>query len=417
MQPWTSESWKAVQVSGVDRVTCHPPLVTLNGLANRFFLDGFKNMNTPELRDTCAKQLQAAATRAGQLKAFVGLDGFVDEILHVVDKRESAEKYQRLPTIAKLAGRLDAAAGKSTNLELVGQITKLGGNGPILANALASLGVKVCYLGNLGYPNLHPVFADFAKLAEVHSIAEPGYTDALEFEDGKIMLGKHQSLKQVNWENIQTRFGADKFASKFTGADFIGFVNWTMLTYMNDIWSAILQDLCPKLNGPRRTLFIDLADPEKRTHEDIIKALGLISAFEKHFDVIFGLNEKESSEIGKNLGLDTSDHSPEGLAEVGRQILERVPVGTLVIHPTSYAMAISKSGAATVEGPFTLKPLITTGAGDHFNAGFCLGKLLGLGNATSVLAGVTTSGFYVRTARSPSIADLVGLLRNWPAGT
>src|SRR5204863_5228657 len=121
----------------------------------------------------------------------VGLDGFVDEILDVVDKRESAESYQRLTTIGKLAERLAAAAGKSTNLELVNKLTKLGGNGPIMANALASFGMKVTYLGNLGYPNLHPVFEDFAKRAEVHSIAEPGYTDALEFEDGKIMLGKH----------------------------------------------------------------------------------------------------------------------------------------------------------------------------------------------------------------------------------
>ena len=385
-----------------------------SGLVNGLSLDGFDNMNTAELRDDCARQLQAAAPRADRLKAFVGLDGFVDDILHVVDKRESAEKYQRLPTIAKLADRLNAAAGKSTNIELVSQITKLGGNGPIMANALASLGLKVSYLGNLGYPSLHPVFADFAKVSEVYSIAEPGYTDALEFEDGKIMLGKHQSLKQVNWENIKSRFGEEKFAAKFTGSDFIGFVNWTMLTHMNDIWSAILKDLCPKLTGPRRKLFIDLADPEKRTQEDILKALELISAFQKHFDVIFGLNEKESSEIGKNLGLDINDHSPEGLAHLGRQILERVPVDTLVIHPTAYALAIGKSGVATVDGPFTLKPLITTGAGDHFNAGFCLGKLLGLDNATSVLTGVTTSGYYVRTARSPSIADLVNLLHNWP---
>ncbi len=103
-----------------------------------------------------------------------------------------ARKFiQRLPTIAKLADRLAAAAGKSTNIELVNQITKLGGNGPIMANALASFGLQVTYLGMLGYPKLHPVFGPFAQRAEVHSIAEPGHTDALEFEDGKIMLGKH----------------------------------------------------------------------------------------------------------------------------------------------------------------------------------------------------------------------------------
>ena len=35
--------------------------------------------------------------------------------------------------------------------------------------------------------------------------------------------------------------------------------------------------------------------------------------------------------------------------------------------------------------------LITTGAGDHFNAGFCMAKLLGLDDRTSLLVGTTTS--------------------------
>src|SRR5713101_5092637 len=224
----------------------------------------FLFMTTPQLRPQCAAQLASSASRARQLTAFIGLDGFVDEILHVVDKRESAERYMRLATISQFAERLAAAAGKSTNVELVSQMTKLGGNGPIMANALASFGLKVSYLGILGYPNLHPVFADFAKRAEVYSIAEPGYTEALEFDDGKIMLGKHQSLKQMNWPNIKSRFGLEKFASHFGSADLVGFVNWTMLTAMSDIWSAILKEICPGLKGQRRKLFFDLADPEKR---------------------------------------------------------------------------------------------------------------------------------------------------------
>jgi len=372
-------------------------------------------MNTPELRARCATQLQAAADRVTRMNAFIGLDGFVDEILHVVDKRESAGKYLRLSKMAQWGERICAAAGKSTNIELVNQRTKLGGNGPIMANAMASFGFQVSYLGNLGYPNLHPVFAEFARRAEVHSIAEPGYTDAVEFEDGKVMLGKHQSLQEVNWTNVQARFGQREFAAKVFGADFLGFVNWTMLTYMNEIWAATLDGICPKLSGPRRTMFFDLADPEKRTPADIAQALALIAAFEKYFDVILGLNESESSQIGRALGLNPSDHSPDGLAKLGQEILQRVPVGTLVIHPTHYAMAISQDGPVIVEGAFTPRPLITTGAGDHFNAGFCLGKLLGFDNATSVLTGVTTSGFYVRTATSPTVENLVTTMRNWPA--
>jgi len=372
-------------------------------------------MSTPQLREQCAAALTGAIDRASRMTAFVGLDGFVDDILHVVGTRESAEKYTRLKTIAQLADRLAAAAGKSTNIELVSQLTKLGGNGPIMANALASFGLKVTYLGILGYPNLHPVFADFAKRAEVHSIAEPGYTDALEFEDGKVMLGKHQSLKQMNWENIKARFGLDNFNAKFGSADLVGFVNWTMLTYMSDIWSAVLRESCPQMKGPRRKMFVDLADPEKRTASDISQALKLIAEFQKHFDVILGLNEKESHEIGVNLGLDTKDRSPEGLKRLCREIHSRVPVETLVVHPTAFALASGPDGLSLVEGPFTPKPKITTGAGDHFNSGFCLGKLLGMPTQLCLLAGVTTSGYYVRTGSSPSISDLAGMLRNWPA--
>jgi hypothetical protein len=273
----------------------------------------------------------------------------------------------------------------------------------------------VTYLGILGYPNLHPVFADFARRAEVYSIAEPGYTDAVEFEDGKIMLGKHQSLKQMNWENIKGRFGQDKFATKFGSADLVGFVNWTMLTYTSDIWSAVLKEICPGMTGPRRKLFIDLADPEKRTAADISRALELVVQFQKYFDVTLGLNEKESTEIGTTLHLDTVDHSAEGLKRLCGEIHKRIPVDTIVVHPTAFALASGPDGIALVEGPFTPKPKITTGAGDHFNSGFCLGKLLRFSTELCLLTGVSTSGYYVRTGQSPSMTDVVGILRNWPA--
>ena len=113
--------------------------------------------------------------------------------------------------------------------------------------------------------------------------------------------------------------------------------------------------------------------------------------------------------------MSTSDHSPEGLLKLCQEIHQRVRVDTLVVHPTAYALASGPDGAATVQGPFTPKPKITTGAGDHFNSGFCLGKLLGFPTERCLLTGVTTSGFYVRTGQSPTIPDLAELLRNWPA--
>lgn len=368
-----------------------------------------------EFREQTAARLLAGIERVTHMRAFVGLDGFVDEIIHVVNKRDDAERFDRLLTISRFAERLAGAAGKSTNIELVNQRTKLGGNGPIMANALARLGIKVTYVGALGYPHLHPVFAEFARRAEVHSVAEAGHTDALEFDDGKLLLGKTDHFKEITWENIQVRYGRDKFIGNFSTADLVGFVNWTMVPYMSALWESLLKEFCPATPGTRRKIFFDLADPEKRSPKDIAHALNLITEFEKYFEVILGLNEKEAYEIGLVLGLPTKDRSRDGLANLTIEIQKRAPVDALVVHPVSYALAVSNGTASIVDGPYVEKPLITTGAGDHFNSGFCLGKLLGLDNAGCVLTGVTCSGYYVRSAQSPFIEDLASMLRAWPS--
>src|SRR5204863_262645 len=153
----------------------------------------------------------------------------------------------------------------------------------------------------------------------------------------------------------------------------------------------------------------------KRTAKDILRALELIGYFEKYFDVILGLNEKEAYEIGRVLGLSSKSRSRDDLSLLGAEVQRRLAIQTLVIHPVAYALAVSQGVVSLVEGPYVEKPLITTGAGDHFNSGFCLGKMLGFDNAASVLIGVTASGFYVRSARSPNIEDLTQMLRRWPS--
>ena len=373
----------------------------------------YEIVNSVEWRKKCADSLRANVAKASGMSAFIGMDGFIDEIVHIVDKRINPTEYSRLGTIDKFAERIAAAAGKSTNFEMVAQLVKLGGNGPIMANAIANFGVKLSYLGSLNYPDIHPVFKEFAAKGDVHSIANAGRTDALEFDDGKLIMGRMTQLNEVNWENIVARYGKEKFVEKFTSSDFVGFVNWTMLPYMSDIWEVVLKEICPTMGGRRRTLFFDLADPEKRSREDIKRALDLICKFEQYFDVILGLNEKEGYEIGEVLSFDTSDHSSDGLAGLALKIQSQLKINTLVIHPVAYALAVSDGKVSIVKGPFCEKPLISTGAGDHFNSGFCLGKMLGLDNVQSLLTAVSTSGFYVRTANSPSMSDLAAFLENW----
>ena len=59
-----------------------------------------------QFREQCAAKLLTLVEAASRLHAFVGLDGFVDEIIHAVDKRDDAETYHRLPTIEALGDRI-----------------------------------------------------------------------------------------------------------------------------------------------------------------------------------------------------------------------------------------------------------------------------------------------------------------------
>src|SRR5438874_2331755 len=110
------------------------------------------------LARTTSQSLDGALQRLQEVPALLGFDGFVDTIYHAVDTRRSSTEYSRIPTLAALGLRISNAAGKSTNLEVVPQTIKLGGNGPIMANAMASLGVPVTYCGMTGFPATHPVF-------------------------------------------------------------------------------------------------------------------------------------------------------------------------------------------------------------------------------------------------------------------
>ena len=367
-------------------------------------------------QSTAAKLSAALPTLAG-LPAVIGFDGFVDEIIAVVDKRYDRTRYDPVKTIAELGQKILRAAGQSSNYEMLVKQTKLGGNGPIMANALAAMGMSVTYIGNLGFPAVHPVFAEFTSRAHTISIADPGHTLALEFEDGKLMLGKHASLGDINWENLISRVGKQKLQSLIDSARLIGLVNWTMLPFMSDIWAKLEAEILPGLARRQRTMFVDLADPEKRTHDDIAEAMRILSRLGAQMDLILGLNLKESCEIAAVLGLNvpTDVGAAEAAIETtARALRQKLDVGCVVIHPRGGAAAATAEHSAAFDGPYVAQPRISTGAGDHFNAGFCLGRVLGLSLEESLCTGVATSGYYVRNAQSPTGGQLAQFIATLP---
>lgn len=362
--------------------------------------------------------LNQLSKRAGGLSGkstLIGFDGFVDKIVTPIDQRlGSGDQFKAIASISQFGDRIKEAAGKSTNIEIYPKIEKLGGNGPIMANALLATGQKVRYIGALGKPHIHPVFEAFAKKTEAISICEPGITHTIEFDDGKIMLGSMASLDEITYPHLVKKATEGLLRDCFSRADLIAMVNWSMIPHLTSVFNAFLESIFPSI-GPRenRTFFFDLADPEKRTSGDIKIGLETIKRFQNHGHVILGLNLKEAQEIYKVLGHKAFEEIADNLKTMAADIRQDLEIATVVIHTTKSAVCATRHDNFYIDSSFTENPYITTDAGGHFNAGFVTGHLLGLNPECALTLAAAFLGFYVRKSLSPSLSDITAFISEW----
>jgi sugar/nucleoside kinase (ribokinase family) len=378
----------------------------------------------------------AGSGELARRRALVGFDGFIDSIIRVVDRRHRMDDapgaFTPIEEMRGLGERINAAAGLSTNMELIVESQRFGGNGPLMAGGLGRLGLSVTYVGGVGTSDdpsrLHPIYEPFAaRCARVIPVAAPATTDALEFADGKVMLGKPASLQGVTWDSLKARVGLDVLREAVGGSALVAIVNWVMMGGVQGIWEGLTSEVLGRGatggggGGGTTRVFIDLCDPAKRTDADVASALGALRRMNERAPVTLGLNLAEAVRIDAVSGAGAfAGLSSEACArgEVVREASARVRKATgldcVVIHPRHGAAASDARGAHWFDGPLVGKPRLSTGAGDHFNAGFAMAQVAGLSLEQCLATGCATSGAYVRDAESPTIERLCELLRTMP---
>lgn len=314
----------------------------------------------------------------------VGFDGFIDEIYTVANNQKMSDF------------RDSFSDGISKNFELIKKTTKMGGNGPILSNALLSLGAKVTSVGLFGGIFKTP-FEDLMKGDSlVCSLGSPCKTTALEFSDGKLMFSDLENIKQVTWNNINRYLTAETYKN----ADIIACTNWTMIPDFENIVKRI-----PK--SERQIFFFDLADPKRRSKKDLFQILELIRNLNGTNKCILGLNLSEARQVSELFGT-YYGVSEELLCENIHNNLDCIY--SVVVHSKRKSCAVIDGTFYHQNSFFCENPVILTGAGDHFNAGF----LAGIANETpenSLLWAVGLSGFYVSLGRTPNREELKSFLR------
>lgn len=368
--------------------------------------------------DTARLALAALHDRAGEAECFVGFDGFVDSIIDVVAQRHApgAGGYDRMASLQEFATLSGNAAGKSANVELVVTEQRAGGNGPIMAGALAHLGARVHCTAALD----HPVFETLrSACASCVCLGEPGATDALEFDDGKLMLGKTAQMDRITWDRVvDASGGIDAIIASCNATRIIAPLGWTMIPAMNAIWSGMAKDVLPHLDEPgEHEVFIDWSDPAKRTDDELDEAFAILRTINAILPVTMGCNVAEAERFSRVLPRhqDERHDGTQSAASFAHILSLRTGLYRVAVHEQHLAAVAEPVGCWIASTDYTPEPLTCTGAGDHFNAGLCFALAHGCATPTALLTAIAVSGLFVRTGQHPALDDVIEFLESFPA--
>lgn len=360
-------------------------------------------MSTEAIRDVASRS-EALSGAAGS--ATIGFDGFIDSIVRVVGGFAADRSPVHFASKREFGQRLVDLEGRNSSFELTEVTTKIGGNAPITAHALARLGLDVACIGMLGRPRIHSQFAAMDPRATLHSFAEPTETLALEFDDGKVLLAGGTALEAADWATVRDAVGLDRLADLYRHADVVGFANWGELQHATEIWEGIEQQVLPLADPTRRRVVVfDLADPTKR-ERNLDLLLALVGRLSAHHETIVSLNRNEAMAIARQLGL-----KAEGSLEtLGTALHAAVHADTLIVRDPFEALAWKAHAVSRTETFHNPAPRVSTGGGDNFNAGYCFARLAGFETLPALVVAAAVAGLYVTRGDSPTRPELIDFL-------
>ena len=248
-----------------------------------------------------------------------------------------------------------------------------GGSAVNTAIALAKMDMDVGFIGRVGHDSLADrVLAD---------LKESGVDCSHVQIDPKVSTGL--IFIAVTEDGERTMFGA-RGANSFTQAkaidpDYFANCRWIHLSSYSFLahhqYETILAVLDLAKNSPYTRVSLDIGtEPALRARSQIVEVL-------PRLDVIIP-NETEVTLLGQGRSMDESlDNLFSGRG-----------ANAVVIKRGSYGCLLAVGSKRVQLPPFSIKAKDTTGAGDSFNAGLVLGRLVGLSWEASAALGNALGG-------------------------
>lgn len=330
-------------------------------------------------------------------KVTVGFDGYVDRITRVM--RSQNEQFA---TLSEFGQYIQSRANRSGSLEVRTVTEKAGGNMPVFSQALSELGVSLHCIGAMGYPEVLPVFQPLSKKCTLESVSAPGYCQALEFDDGKLMLADNEGIEKLDYKRLLDRLGEEHLMQLLQDSDMIVLLNWSEMKESLSIWHGLAENFLSRLPPCEKSLFVDLSDCTGRPSADILAIVRLISSLSQRFDVSISFNRNEAERVAQvsNLSWNSTDVL---VSELRRALGCR----RLILHLVDGCYCAGEDGLHIQPNRYIEHPVLSTGGGDNFNAGFVYGLLCGMDCINCIRIANSVASFYVAHGYSPDPDALI----------
>lgn len=347
------------------------------------------------------KKLEQFNQYLHEKKVFIGFDGYTDLLYSVVKEENSGEKeFYRCSE--EFVENLRNTAGISSEYEIVLKEKRIGGNAPIMSIGMASMGADVSCAG-LFDDQIEKLEERIRKHLNIFSMGEPAISLALEFQDCKYMLADCRKLEAITYDNLIQTMGEDCVKDIIWGADLIAIVNWSAVSALTEMVEHIFQKGTSDCKKIPKWLYLDLSDVRAKDFNDLKKYFNVIKQVKKYMEcqVCLSVNQNEWNVLEQRYQIRA------GQKQSIMKLREKIGVDEIVYHGLKEAVFCSEGVWIKTEKNVCDKPKITTGAGDNFNAGVCMAKLLELSPMEQLEMGNKAAEFYVTYGYSARLQQLI----------
>ena len=340
-----------------------------------------------------------------------GFDGYIDRVRIMVESRTGPNDFQRMRSLATLEQRIgeSVALNNSCSIEWEERDQRAGGHTSHLGRAFATLGFDPTVVGTYGTPP-EAIFEQELTGCSLVSIGSPSYSDAVEFNDGKFMINEIGSMETLDWETLHNHVDLSSLIKIIDGADALSTGYWSTMPFLSSIWDGLRTDIWPSLSNPPKMVFVDPADVRRMSDKRIKRGLRPLKQLNNRIQVTVSANRRETGVLASLSGDDGNDFKT--VAQQAKDVLE---VSRYLAHTVDRSILVTDDITTVAQTPRVAEPELTASAGDHFNAGFILGDILGLSDTASLMLGNVVANWFVRHGRPPEYDELLDFLDEFEA--